>query len=420
MATTVYPSPWQNPGPDVYPGVVPVPPVIPPVEAPGPPEQPRLPTLSRWTFAIGPADGGLDRVLSTARARKVTFKLNASAEASCEIDGRHEAALWIQELATDLHVFRAPAPGAPAQRLFRGRIGKSGDELDGTSHTVQVPALDYRAVLARRRLMSGSQVTYAGMDLGAIAMALITQAQNKPGGSYGITPRGSTTVGVTADRTFKLGDAITDKIQELSEQEQGFDWDITPVDDFALVFDIWPGERGTDRGVILEWGAGGPIEKLSREVDSSTFANAVRLNGTAAEGTQTEPAIQERLAADIANAPEGRWDGVYGEQIVTTPALSARADWRIAESQIVQPTYSVTLKRGFWRGPDHIFLGDPVRLIVYSGRLRVDTTLRVQEIPIAISEEGTEQVQLKLGPARPDYKQRAVDIANRLLDLERS
>lgn len=397
------------------PNVAPEPPYVP--EPPGPPEQAGPAQRPRWTFAIGPSTGGLDRVLS-ARGRKANFKLNASADASCTIDGRDPAAAYVDELATDLHVFRAPAPGQPAERMFRGRIGKSGDDLDGNTHTVAIPALDYRAVLARRRLMSGSQITWTGIDLATIAMGLVTQAQNKTGGNYGITPRGGT-VGVTATRTYKLGDAITDKIQELSEQEDGFDWDITPVDDSALVLDIWPGQRGTDRGVTLEWGSGGPIAKLSREVDSSTFSNAVRVNGTAPDGSQTEPAIQERLSDDIATAPEGRWDSVHGETITTTPALSDRADWRISESQVVQPSYSITLRRGFWRGPSHIWLGDPVRLIVNSGRLHVDTSVRVQELSVTISDNGQEDVTVKLGPARPDYKNRATLLERRLLDLER-
>jgi hypothetical protein len=81
--------------------------------------------------------------------------------------------------------------------------------------------------------------------------------------------------------------------------------------------------------------------------------------------------------------------------------------------------YTVRLKRGGWQGPDHIWLGDTVRLIIPSGRLDVDTTARVHEVAIDIDEDGGETVTLTLGGKRPDFRRWPSAIERRLKNLER-
>lgn len=370
-----------------------------------------------WSFVIGPAAGGMTRELVDATARKITFKLTAPSEASVTLDGDDLAAAEIVELATDLHVLRAPRRGAPRVRLFRGRIGKSSDNVDENGHTCEFPAVDYRELLKRRKLMSGSTISWTGQDQAVIAMALVTQTQNKPGGDLGIVARLGATTGVPRDRAYNLGDSIGSKIQELSEVLDGFDWDITSVDPYALVLDIWYPQRGIVRVDPLEYR--GAVTSFTRDVDPGEYANAVRLNGTAPDGGGAEPAIQERIATDIATRPEGRWDATYGEQITTTPALSERADWRIADAQVVRPSYTLKLRRGFWQGPEHIWLGDSVPAVLMTGRLRVNTSLRVHEIDIEPHKDGGEDVSLTIGAPRPNYRRRAIDIERRLAELER-
>lgn len=410
--------------PDYIPGVV-APPASPgvlvgpvqPTEAPPPPRAPGPASRPQWSFVVGPAAGGLARELRSARDRKCSFKLDGPSEASCTVNGRKVEATFIVELATDLHVFRAPSPAARKVRLYRGRIGKSGDDIDETSHKVAVPSLDYRAVLDRRALMSGSQVTWTNQDLAAIVQGLIDQAQRLPGGDYGIGLGRAAATGITATRTFKLGDSIAAKIKELSEQDAGFDWEITPTSASGLQLDIWAPQRGEDKQVVLEF-PGGAIKSLSRTVDSSTYANHVRLSGTPPEGSQAEPAIQERAADDIAARPEGRWDKVYGTQIHDTPGLEGRSAWQLDDSEQITPSYQVKLKRGFWRGPEHLWLGDSVLVRIRSGRLSVNTKLRVRQIDVDIGDDGTEDLTVTVGAGRPDYKARAAQIESRLSDLE--
>jgi hypothetical protein len=86
---------------------------------------------------------------------------------------------------------------------------------------------------------------------------------------------------------------------------------------------------------------------------------------------------------------------------------------------VIRPVWTVKLRRGAWDGPDHIWLGDTIRLIVMSGRLRTDTTLRVFEVDISLDSAGGEDITLALGGPRLDPRRRAKDTERRLRNLER-
>lgn len=372
----------------------------------------------RWQFILGPATGGWKWNLANAKSRKASFKLRDNSTASFNIRGTDPLAGHIDELATDLHLLRRNRAGV-VEQLYRGRVGGVGDELSASGHVVSVPTLDYRAVLERRILASGSQVTWTTADRFDIAFGLITQAQNKTGGDYGIA-NGAGLSGKTATMTFELGDSIGQKIQEFSASETGFDWDILPMGQSGLTFMAWP-QRGTSHGVILQYGAAA-VTSITRAVDSGEYANMVRVSGQPPEGSSTPPATYEGLATGITDPllyPQGRWDKSFGTSLTTSPAVSDRKDWLLDDHQVIRPSYTVKLAPNFWDGPSHIWLGDPVRLVIQSGRLAVDTTLRVLEIDVEIADTGQESVSLTVGAPRPDYARRAAANEKRIDELER-
>jgi hypothetical protein len=367
----------------------------------------------RWQLIAGPAAGGYELSLTEATSRRFTARLTEPSELAFTLDGRHPQAAQIQELGTDIHVLWTSASGA-TRALVRGRAGPTGDTLDENAHTVEVSALDYRAVLNRRRLYSGSTLTWAATDQAAIAWGLIQQTQTRPGGDLGIAQGAGATTGVLRDRTYEAGDSVGERIQELSEVIGGFDWDITPSSASGLSLDIWYPQRGVNRGVVLEYG--GLVKAVRREVDPSNYANAIRYTGS------TDPVTlpDEVEAADLAGRLEGRWDAVYGDDGLTTQtALDDRAAWQLAQAQVVQPTYTLTLRAGAWEGPSHIWVGDPVLVVVMSGRLAVIETLRVYEIAFTLGSSGEEGVEVTVGGPKPDFRRRATATEKRLRDLER-
>ncbi|TDD97653.1 hypothetical protein [Actinomadura rubrisoli] len=381
----------------------------------GLPPRPR----TRWQLILGPASGGHELALTEATGRRYTARLTDASELAFSLDGRHSQAAAVEELATDVHVLWTSDAG-DSRLLDRCRVGSTQDTLDDAKHTMSVGCLDYKAVLNRRRLYSDATLTYTASDQAEIAWALINYTQGLAGGALGIAKGwvGTTPTGVVRDRTYEVGDSVGERVQELSEVIDGFDWDVTPVSASALRLDVWSPQRGSDRGVVLEFG--GIVAAATRDTNPADYANALRYTGAAGDDVAPGPTAQERQAGDIGSVLQGRWDAVFGDDGLTTQsALDDRADWQLAQSQVVRPVWTVTLRAGAWDGPDHIWLGDPVRLIVRSGRLAVDTTLRVFEVEIGLDGNGGESVQLALGGPRPDYRRRPSLVDRRLTNLER-
>lgn len=360
-----------------------------------------------WQWVIGPASGGHTMAIAQNTERTATFQLTNPSTSAFKVLGSSPAAMAITELASDLHLIRDRV------YLDRMRIGPSTDTLDASRDDAEFHALNYRDLLARRRLYDDSTLTYTGVDRAQLVWQLIQQTQGRSGGQLGITQGNTPTLGVTT-QTFSAGDAIGEQIQNLSavQAPAGFDWDITPVSPSALNLDVWA-QRGYDRNVLLLWG-GKLIKTISREADPSTYANGIRQTG--ADGLTAE--IRE--ASDLATRPEGRWDATFGDTtLATQPAVADRATWQLAQSEVIQPTYTLTLTTGAWQGPGHIWLGDTVRLVIPSGRLRVDTPIRVYAIQVDLDAAGNETVQLTLGGPPPDYRYKPPQVLRRLATLER-
>lgn len=381
----------------------------------GLPPRPRV----RWQLVAGPASGGHTRGLTTATNRRYVAKLTDASELSFVQDGRHPESEFVQELTTDVHVLWTDSSGQ-TRILDRLRVGDTQRDITEDSHTKQVTCLDYTEVLNRRILWDGATLTFESEDQAEIAWALIEYTQSLDGGQLGIAKgwTGTTPTGVTRDRTYELGDSIGERIQELSEVIDGFDWDVLPTSASALALRVWYPQRGTDRGVVLEYG--GLVASAQRAVTTGDYANAVRYTG--APGTEEEPGPDpvEEIASGIADRDEGRWDKAFGDDgLITQSALDDRAAWQLGQSMVVPVVWTVRLKRGGWRGPDHIWLGDPVRLIVRDGDLVTDQTYRVYEVQIDLDGDGGETVTLALGGPRPDFRKRATETQKRLRNLER-
>lgn len=369
-----------------------------------------------WSFVLGPASGGHTVALSGAHNRKITARLASPSEASFDIDGRHPEAKYIAELATDLHAVYHPASG-PSSIVYRGRIGTASDTLDESTHTASVSSMDYREMLRRRLLYNASTLSYVSQDQADIAFNLITQTQSLPGGDLGISKGLGNPSGVVRTLTYNAGDSIGDQIQTLSQLYGGFDWDVVPTSPSALALNIWTSIRGNSVGVVCEYG--GLVQSVRRELRSSDYANAVRVTGD--QTATTPPTPQERSASDIATVAQGRWDkALPAPGTVDLVALQSRADAVLANTSALYPSYSLTLRRGGWTGPGHIWVGDRVTVVVESGRLAVvDSSLRVQEISIDIADDGTDQATLTVGRPPLNYDRWPSLVDQRLRDLER-
>lgn len=374
---------------------------------------------TRWQFIAGPASGGYEVALSAAMSRTYTARLNDNSELSFTLDTALPQAAYLEPLSTDVHVLFTGSDGRTTE-IDRLRCGQPNITVDADKARVAWTCLDYRAVLARRQLYSDSTLTWTGVDQGEIAWGLIQQTQDRTAGDLGIAKgwTGTTPTGVLRDRTYTAGDSIGQRIQEISDVIGGFDWSIIPTSPSGLQLAVWFPQRGSDRGVVIE--QGGLMAAATVNVDPTEYANALRYTGAAGDGTTPGPTPDELEAAGLADMPQGRWDATFGDDSLTLQStLDERAAWQLGWSEVVRPVWTVTLRRGGWQGPDHIWLGDTVRLVAKRHGLDVDMTARVYEVAVTLDGDGAESVQLTLNGPRQRYAWRARRIEQRLSNLER-
>jgi hypothetical protein len=359
--------------------------------------------MTAWAFEIADIDGSRRGAVSEARARTFTSRLTGPADASYTIDGTHPQALLVDELASDLLISR------DGVLLYRGRVGQTQDDGAVDTHTVRVTTADYRALLGRRIVWDGSTTEFADVDQETIAWTLIDDSQGLTGGDLGITRGIAQATGVTRTLEVDTGKNLGEQITVLAELDDGFDWAITP----DLTYKVWYPQRGTDQGVVLDYG--GTVEAFTRTLNPSDFANAVRVTGH-----DQLLDVELRESDDIAIAAQGRFEAAYGyTDILDQTTLAAKAAWQIGESETARPAWTVTLRNGAWEGPDHLWVGDTALLVIRSGRLDVAASMRVYELTVTLDDNDTETVSLTLGRPALDSRRRTQTVERRLTDLER-
>lgn len=350
---------------------------------------------SRWQFVLTGTNGADTAELTHATNRKITWMLDGAATATFDISGRDPQAAEVAELASDLVVYHGGV------KRFRGRLGSSSDTLDGTAHAASFSAVDYRGMLARRIIWPGKTIAFSQVEQTGIAWTLISDTQAL--GTLGIT-HGSGTSPVLRDRNYNEGDGIGGLLDDLGRVDNGYDWEV----DANLRFNTYWPQRGLFRTDPLEYGV--QVSGVTRTVDTTNFANAVRYSGDDTVAAAT--AVQ-------APGPEGRWEIQQGDPSVTiAQTVIDKANWLLATDAVVTPTYSLTLSSGWW-DPSKIWLGDTVRFLCRSGRLDVDSTNRVTQVDVAVDDQGRETVTLTHGAVPLRLGARLTNYAKRLTSLER-
>lgn len=408
-------------GPRAAPGTYPVPPGR---------GQWRFLVLDR-AFAGGRVWGDLAKAeLSVARSRRLERKWNAPATLTFTVDGRSAAASAITELATDVLALRWNDAWNRDEPMFRGIVTQSQDAVSEQEHTVTFTCHDYSAVLWRRLVTAGAGVNYTQLDQDQIAtnlLALATGAASSGGTSFApgsflplkislAQPNGASRSfsGVKRDRFYAGSTKIGEAIANLGNVANGFDWDVAPfgssisvAGDADALRIFYPYQGVTDTAPALVYGS--TVTTVSRSVNSADYANYVRgvgANGSAAAGAPQ--VFGEAWNTDVNNVtvyPVGTWmDDQNAADVSVSLTLAEKAQGDLAMSGILVPTYTLGLRPGAWGsivssgspGID-IAVGDVLPLTIQSGRLDVNTTIRVLGVTFAIGDDGQEDVSIAVG-----------------------
>lgn len=371
--------------------------------------------MADWHFVLATTDGQEQEELERARDRKITWRLRESADASFSIDGRDPKMSQLHALTSDVHVYR------DGQRMFAGRVTPGTDDIDTSTHSTSVTAVDYRAMLDRRLVYVDSSGT---ADIADVAWQLIADTQGGviiPGGDWGITRGTFGSNGIGTTRTYHVahGQTVAEAIDLLADTWGGFEWQV----DSWRRWQAWA-RRGTDlTGFAVAYtSSGGNVASISRAADSGDFANAVRVVGADDDGgdppTPLLPAV--RFVTGVENSPEGRIEVGLGQSDLKTQAqIDAYADTELARRSTIVPSYTATLAAGVWEGMDTCWLGDSVPVVIQSGRLNVNTRDRITEVSADIGDDGSETVTLTFGFSRRDVITLLRRLPARLERLER-
>jgi len=343
---------------------------------------------AQYIIGAGPSSGSAPlSVLDVYSGFRLSFPLDGAPTVQVGVRGNTAAATYLRDLQDDVWIWRRYAPAGAAELLHRGRVTSSVDEWTGNGLITTAVATGYRAILDRRVILEGDTSVFAATDQAAILWALVNLSQGRTGGALGVTVGTGSPTGVTRDRTYEPGQNIGQLCTQLGNVTSGFDWEIDPL----LKLNVFYPSRGTDRGIILDYG--GLAASLRRTFIPGNFANVVRVAGDPLTLPKTAP------SATIGSDARGRWETSFGfPDIVEQATVDARADQLLAVRSKPSYGWQVTMRRNRWEGTGHIWLGDTVRLAVKTPpRVTTDPGLaRVVQVDIDVDKRGAETVILTL------------------------
>ena len=371
--------------------------------------------------------------LSTARSRQLQQNLNTAATLIFTLDGRDPAAVQAVELATDVVAWRWDEVTGADAPMFRGVITQSEDQLSEQAHTINFTCWDYFKMFDRRALVS--TVAYSQWDQDNIAADLISRAGHvsaNDGHNFGAgaflpitfaltNPDGSKRTVVSGqlrDRTYLGNQALGAAVDDLAHVINGFDYDVLPWgwhpgDNALLVSNydslrLWYPSRGITRtDTALVYGLN--VANVTRTVNSADYGNYWRVLGN--NGSSDPAAAQlaaEAYNADASNGSAGAvglWMSGDNAADVTIPGtLADQANGDLIWNGTLVPSYSLGMRPGaYLLGQPNI--GDVVPLYIRSGRLNVQTSVRVVGITYDVGDDGQEDVTLIVGRPPVTYAQ---------------
>ena len=360
-----------------------------------------------------------------ARGRRLERTLNKSATFSFTVDGRSDVAGLVQEMETDVVVWRTSE--ATGNEVMYGRflVAQSEDQVNADSHTTTFTCHDYFAMLARRYL--AAPVTYTQSPQGNIVgslLALATTGLQSTNGTKTFMPgsylpltmamtnadgSAGSSAGPLRDRTYVMGASVGQLIDDLAHVQgstaagTAFDYDVRPLPGRPLtLFDTLrifnDGQGVNNPNAVLEYG--GNVSALTRTANSaSPYANHVRVIGKAATAGAA-PMYSEAWqpsANDIGVTPVGVWQDVENASDVSIQStLDQAAAGYLNLYGVLVPSYTLTLRPGTY-AEGWLQMGDTVPLVVQSGRLDVVSSVRIVGMSFDISEDGPEVVTLTVG-----------------------
>ena len=347
-------------------------------------------------------------------------QLNSSASLTFSLDGQSDGARLIHELDHDVIAWRWNELTGADVPYFRGIIAQSEDQLSEQAHTVTFTAHDYLAVLTRRFVTA--TLNYNNVDQDSIVADLLARssaivttdgATSFVPGSYlplhaSNVAQDGTARGLSGQlrvRTYAGSSEMAQTIDDLAHVINGYDYDVVPGwryggTNMADLFRIFYPNQGVVRSApVLEYG--GAIAALTRSLNSGDYADFERVLGN---NGSADPAAAQRYseqwnsdANNITVSPVGLWmNSTNAADVSVQATLDQQALGSLNYDGLLMPSYTLTLAPNVYRD-GLVNMGDTVPVVIRSGRLNVNTALRIVGLTFDIGDDGQEDVGVTVG-----------------------
>lgn len=269
---------------------------------------------------------------------------------------------------------------AGEQALRRGILSSDGSDW------AEIHCYDWLEQLKSRN--TEAEVSYDGVDAGAIAWDLIDTAQSETNGDFGIT-EGEIEETIDRDRTY-TNQNIYEAIFNLSNVLSGFDFEITNEKVFNVKSLI-----GVDRtnSVVLEYGIN--IASVTITDDFVTPINRGIVLGQALD--ESSLARVDRNDTDLQALYKIR-EGVLTEMDISElVTFQNKGDAMIRKYGLPLLSLDLTLTRSSVLSIEDFSLGDSIRIKIKKGIYDIDSEYRVFEWEVNYDSSNVESLSLVLG-----------------------
>lgn len=349
---------------------------------------------SLWSFRIKDANGVILLNLTKARKRSVKIGLNMMGEASFTYSMED---LFNSATAIGLTIRSLLGLGRNTLEclrngivFFSGQIIYLDQFLDANEAKVEVKALGWLSLLETRFVGVNADLVFTNTDAGSIAWSLINSAQQETNGNMGIT-QGTIQTSINRTITYQRK-SIKEALEELSDVENGFDFEITS----SKVFNVYYPRKGSDvSGSVVFMYPGSKIKSIQEMNDASELANSIFAIGSGS-GIEELNVQRDDLASQAIFGVRKKIVPV--KDLNNATVLADIGDEELNKFSQVNPVYKINIVGGV---DDNILngfsTGDTIRIKIDETYWHLDQNFKVFEIHVDISDNDTEDVNLIIG-----------------------
>lgn len=275
--------------------------------------------------------------------------------------------------------------------ISAGKIALAYPQISGDTRQIDITVTGWLDLLAQRftggNQLYGAPAGLPSQDAGAIAWDLINTTQSLTNGSFGIT-QGTIQTSVSRDRSYSFKN-IKDALQELSQVDQGFDFEIT----WDKVFKVWYPKIGINNNNSV-FTYPGNIQSLNFQRSAQNIANEIIARG-AGTGPDAFTSTVDDAGSQAKYGLRQMFMDMSDVELQATLTQNAQSQLTFSSDFIDVPSITLTSSIGPQWGEYGI--GDivPIQILAQTEVLGpINNNFRIDSAEIDVSDNNVETITL--------------------------